>query len=87
MAKRIPSIDILRGLVMVIMVLDHTRDLFHETALTQQPTDLATTTIPLFFTRWVTHLCAPVFVFLSGTSTWLSLQNKKTVPKSTVYFF
>ncbi len=64
---------------MVIMVLDHTRDLFHETALTQQPTDLATTTLPLFFTRWITHLCAPTFVFLSGTSTWLSLQNKKSV--------
>ncbi len=79
MAKRIPSIDILRGLVMVIMVLDHTRDLFHETALTQQPTDLATTTIPLFFTRWVTHLCAPIFVFLSGASAWLSLQNKSSI--------
>lgn len=64
---------------MVIMVLDHTRDLFHETALSQQPTDLATTTLPLFFTRWITHLCAPTFVFLSGTSAWLSLQNKSSV--------
>lgn len=64
---------------MVIMVLDHTRDLFHETALTQQPTDLSTTTISLFFTRWVTHLCAPTFVFLSGVSAWLSLQNKSSI--------
>lgn len=79
MAKRIPSIDIVRGLVMVIMVLDHTRDLFHETALTQQPTDMSTTTIPLFFTRWITHLCAPTFVFLSGVSAWLSLQSKSSV--------
>lgn len=79
MAKRIPSIDIVRGLVMVLMVLDHTRDLFHEAALVQQPTDLSTTTIPLFFTRWITHLCAPTFVFLSGTSAWLSLQNKNSV--------
>ena len=79
MAKRIPSIDIVRGLVMVIMVLDHTRDLFHETALTQQPTNLSTTTIPLFFTRWITHLCAPTFVFLSGVSAWLSLQNKSSI--------
>lgn len=79
MAKRIPSIDIVRGLVMVLMVLDHTRDLFHETSLTQQPTDLSTTSIPLFFTRWITHLCAPTFVFLSGVSAWLSLQNKSSV--------
>lgn len=64
---------------MVIMVLDHTRDLFHETSLTQQPTDLSTTTIPLFFTRWITHLCAPTFVFLSGVSAWLSLQNKGSI--------
>lgn len=74
-----PSIDIVRGLVMVLMVLDHTRDLFHETALTQQPTDLSTTTVPLFFTRWITHLCAPVFVFLSGTSAYLSLKNKTSI--------
>jgi uncharacterized membrane protein len=79
MKNRISSIDIVRGLVMVIMVIDHTRDLFHETSLTQQPTDLATTTIPLFFTRWITHLCAPTFVFLSGVSAWLSLQNKSSI--------
>ncbi len=77
MAKRIPSIDIVRGLVMVLMVLDHTRDLFHETSLTQQPTDLSTTSIPLFFTRWITHLCAPTFVFLSGVSAWLSSKQEQ----------
>jgi uncharacterized membrane protein len=72
--KRIPSIDIARGLVMVIMALDHTRDYLHIHAA-QSPTDLATTTPILFFTRWITHLCAPTFVFLSGVSAWLSMHG------------
>lgn len=72
--KRISSIDIVRGLVMVLMPLDHVRDLLHTTSLTQSPTDLTTTTPILFFTRWITHLCAPAFVFLAGTSAWLSLE-------------
>ena len=78
--KRILSIDIARGLVMVIMALDHTRDLLHVDSLTQSPTDLATTTPILFFTRWITHLCAPSFVFLSGTSAWLSVHRQRTAP-------
>ncbi len=57
---------------MIIMALDHTRDMLHVSALTQSPTDLATTTPLLFFTRWITHFCAPVFVFLAGTSAYLS---------------
>ena len=73
---RITSIDILRGLVMVIMALDHTRDFFHITAMTDDPLNLATTTPQLFFTRWITHYCAPTFVFLSGTSAYLSSKNK-----------
>lgn len=73
--KRIHSIDIVRGIVMIIMALDHVRDLLHVTALTQNPTDLTTTTPLLFFTRWITHLCAPTFVFLSGASAYLT--NKK----------
>jgi uncharacterized membrane protein len=72
--KRISSIDIVRGLVMVLMPLDHVRDLLHTTSLTQSPTDLTTTTPVLFFTRWITHLCAPAFVFLAGASAWLSLE-------------
>ncbi len=74
--KRVATIDVVRGLVMIIMALDHVRDLLHTPALTQNPTDLATTTAPLFFTRWITHLCAPTFVFLAGTSVYLSLRKK-----------
>lgn len=80
--KRFTSIDFLRGLVMVIMALDHVRDLFHSTALTQDPSDLATTTPTLFFTRWITHLCAPTFVFLSGTSAYLSFHRQNDISKS-----
>ena len=74
--KRVAAIDITRGLVMVIMALDHVRDLLHVPALTQNPADLATTTPAIFMTRWITHLCAPTFVFLSGTSAYLSLQKR-----------
>jgi uncharacterized membrane protein len=74
--QRIQSIDVLRGLIMIIMALDHTRDFFHKEALTDDPLNLATTTPLLYFTRWVTHLCAPVFVFLAGTSAWLQARRK-----------
>lgn len=80
--KRIQSIDVMRGIVMIIMVLDHVRDMLHITSITQSPTDLSTTTPALFFTRWVTHLCAPVFVFLSGTSAYLSFSSKKDLAAS-----
>src|ERR1700753_4007544 len=67
---RIESIDILRGLVMLIMAIDHVRDFFsfHH----PEPTNLAITTPFLFFTRFITHFCAPTFVFLSGISAYIA---------------
>jgi len=71
---RIESVDILRGAVMILMTLDHTRDFLGVTSVS--PTDLAQTTAALFFTRWITHFCAPVFFLLTGTGAYLSLQRK-----------
>lgn len=73
---RVQSIDMLRGLVMLIMAIDHVRDFFHISAVTSDPLNLDTTTTPLFFTRWITHFCAPIFVFLSGVSAYISGQKK-----------
>jgi uncharacterized membrane protein len=74
--RRMDSVDVLRGVVMILMALDHTRDYFGNAAA--NPTDLATTTVPLFLTRWVTHFCAPVFFLLTGTGAYLSLSRKST---------
>ena len=75
-SKRIESIDLLRGLIMIIMALDHTRDFFHRDGLSGNPLDPATSYPILYFTRWITHFCAPTFVFLSGLSAWLQGQRK-----------
>src|SRR5688572_3681102 len=76
--QRIDSIDLLRGIVMVIMMLDHTRDFVHSGAFNFDPTDLTKTTPAVFFTRWITHCCPPVFVFLAGTGAYLQLSRGKS---------
>lgn len=73
--RRNHAIDLLRGLVMILMVLDHSRDFMSNVSF--KPTDLTQTTGLLFFTRWITHYCAPVFVLLSGTSAYLSSARQK----------
>jgi uncharacterized membrane protein len=75
---RVQPLDILRGLVMVIMALDHTRDYVHAAAMAFQPEDLSRTTAAIFMTRWVTHFCAPVFMLLAGAGAYLRLQNGRT---------
>jgi uncharacterized membrane protein len=60
------AVDALRGLVMIIMALDHTREFFHSAAMSFSPEDLTQTTVATFFTRWITHICAPVFFFTTG---------------------
>jgi uncharacterized membrane protein len=71
---RIESVDVVRGVIMIVMAIDHVRDFFGNLAV--NPTDPATTTYPLFFTRWITHFCAPVFFLLTGTGAYLSLRKK-----------
>ena len=84
--KRINVIDQLRGIIMIIMALDHVRDFFHNTAMLANPTDPATTTPILFFTRWITHFCAPIFVLLTGAGAYLYGQNK-TKKQLSFYLF
>jgi uncharacterized membrane protein len=75
---RITAVDALRGAVMIIMALDHVRDFFHAGAMSFSPEDLAKTTPILFFTRWITHICAPTFVFLAGMGAFLRLQRSRS---------
>jgi len=82
---RAESIDFLRGLVMIIMALDHVRMYFGLGTWYSEPTNLATTTPLLFFTRWITHFCAPVFVFLAGTSAFLYGIKRASVKETALF--
>jgi uncharacterized membrane protein len=75
---RIQSVDVLRGVIMIIMALDHVREFVGTPGI--NPTDLTSTTTALFFTRWITHFCAPVFFLLTGTGAFLSLR-RRSIPQ------
>jgi len=81
---RLESIDIVRGFIMILMALDHVRDFFGMPGA--NPTDLSSTTVALFFTRWITHFCAPTFFLLTGTGAYLSLRKKSKRELSTFLF-
>ena len=83
--ERSVSIDCLRGIVMILMALDHTRSFL--SAARFAPLDLAYTTPALFFTRWVTHFCAPIFFLLAGLGASLSLTRRRTRPEISRFFF
>lgn len=72
--QRLESVDVVRGIIMILMALDHVRDYVGD--LAASPTNLAVTTVPLFFTRWITNFCAPVFFLLTGTGAYLALRRR-----------
>lgn len=76
--SRVLAVDALRGLVMIVMALDHARDFIHAGAMTFQPEDLTRTTALLFFTRWITHICAPVFMFTAGLGAYFWMSRGRT---------
>ncbi len=75
---RLTSVDALRGAIMILMALDHTRDFIHAGAMAFSPEDLTRTTPILFLTRWITHICAPTFMLLAGAGAFLRLDREKS---------
>jgi uncharacterized membrane protein len=84
---RVQALDILRGLVIAIMALDHVRDYFHDSGYAYDPTDPSMTTVVLYVTRWITHFCAPTFVFLAGVSAYLQGAKGKDPARLTRFLF
>src|SRR5450432_1841667 len=85
-AGRITSIDFLRGTIMIIMALDHVRDYLLRDTFYYDPLDLSRTSVALFFTRWITHFCAPIFMLLAGTSAYL-IGQRKTKKELSAFLF
>src|SRR5712671_4617027 len=85
--SRLDSIDLLRGLIMIVMVLDHTRDYVYKGGFGLDATDLTQTTTALFLTRWVTHYCAPIFVFLAGLGAYLQTLRGKSTRELSAFLF
>jgi Acyltransferase family len=83
--SRLDCVDVLRGIVMVLMALDHVRDYFSAGGFS--PEDLAHTSGPLFFTRFITHFCAPVFFLLAGTGGYLSLSRGKSLREISHFYW
>lgn len=84
--QRSESIDLFRGIIMMIMALDHTRDFFHHYSFNHDPTDLTHTSVWIFFTRFITHFCAPMFIFLSGVSAFLSEKSQSKTKQEASWF-
>jgi uncharacterized membrane protein len=84
-STRIVSVDLLRGLVMMLMALDHTREYFSE--LPFSPEDLSKTFGTLFFTRVITHFCAPVFFLLAGAGAYLAVARGRSLPQVSHFFW
>jgi uncharacterized membrane protein len=83
--SRVESVDALRGLVMIIMALDHVRDFFSSAAMRFSPEDLTRTTPALFFTRWITHFCAPVFMFTAGLGAFYWLNRGRRASELSIF--
>ncbi len=82
---RLDTIDLYRGLIMVLMLLDHTRDFVHRDAFSVDALDPGRTTPLLYFTRWITHLCAPAFVFLAGAGAGFQMERGASIPAVSRY--
>lgn len=80
-SARVQAVDALRGAIVIIMALDHVRDFIHISAMSFSPTDLTRTTAGLFFTRWITHFCAPVFAFTAGIGAFFWYYHGRTLPQ------